>query len=110
LARPNSVWRKAAGRITQDVSPPEPSDAMRTKQAAPPALNAVSHISAVNNSQLVSQTFSRDDQRMTLSGVVAFGEAEARETVNPRFGQIVKVSSSKAAATRKVAASSTPSS
>jgi hypothetical protein len=30
-------------------------------------------------------------------GVVAFGEAEARETVNPRFGQIAKVSSSKAA-------------
>jgi K+-sensing histidine kinase KdpD len=42
-------------------------------------------------------------------GVVAFGEAEARETVNPQFGQIAKVSSSKTAATRRVAASSTPS-
>jgi hypothetical protein len=43
-------------------------------------------------------------------GVVALGEAEARETVNPRFGQIARASSSKAAATRRVAASSTPSS
>ena len=47
---------------------------------------------------------------VTPAVVVAFGEAEARETVNPRFGQIAKVSSSKAAATRKVVASSTPSS
>jgi hypothetical protein len=43
-------------------------------------------------------------------GVVAFGEAEARETVNPRFGQIARASSSKATATRRVTASSTPSS
>jgi hypothetical protein len=27
-----------------------------------------------------------------LGGVVAFGEAEARETVNPRFGQIARAS------------------
>jgi hypothetical protein len=46
----------------------------------------------------------------TIKGVVALGEAEARETVNPRFGQIARASSSKAAATRRVAASSTPSS
>jgi hypothetical protein len=47
---------------------------------------------------------------MSLVGVVALGEAEARETVNPRFGQIARASSSKTAATRRVAVSSTPSS
>jgi hypothetical protein len=46
----------------------------------------------------------------SLTGVVALGEAEARETVNLWFGQIARASSSKAAATRRVAASSTPSS
>jgi catalase len=46
----------------------------------------------------------------TPVGVVALGEAEAHETVNPRFGQIARASSLKAATTRRVAASSTPSS
>jgi hypothetical protein len=46
----------------------------------------------------------------TSVGVVALGEAEAHETVNPRFGQIARASPSKAAATRRIAAWSTPSS
>jgi uncharacterized protein YdeI (YjbR/CyaY-like superfamily) len=47
-------------------------------------------------------------QEMTREGVVALGEAEAGETVNPRFGQIARASSSKATATRRVTVSSTP--
>ena len=43
-------------------------------------------------------------------GVVALGYAEVGETVDPTVGQIARVSSSKAAITRKVIASSAPSS
>jgi hypothetical protein len=43
-------------------------------------------------------------------GVVAFGEAEAGETVDPRTNQIARASSSTAAITRKVTVSATPSS
>jgi N-acetylmuramoyl-L-alanine amidase len=43
-------------------------------------------------------------------GAVALGEAEARETVDPWVGQIARASSSNAAITCKIGASSTPSS
>jgi hypothetical protein len=45
-----------------------------------------------------------------LSGLVALGEAEAGEISAPRVGQIAGASSSKAATTRTVTGSSTPSS
>jgi hypothetical protein len=45
-----------------------------------------------------------------LIGVVAFGEAEADEIVDPRAGQIARASSSKALITRKATGSSTPTS